>query len=210
MLRSASVVALSFVGLFVSGCGGATESDLFADAAPGNDASSFKDANVVPETSVPDAVSPDATPPPIDAGPIDATPLDSGPDIAPIVCGATLATASIKCDANGEVCCRSSNGSISAACTSAGSCQQPSVALGCSTTATCTALGLVNNVCCGALVNGPNNTAIVASSKCVPANQCASQGTVRLCDKGGPNVCLNNTSCKTSSVTLPGYDLCLN
>ncbi len=216
MLRTSSVALVCVLGSFVAGCGGATASDLFSDAGSGNDAASSNDSSTIKDVNVFDegiGVDADPPPPPIDAGPLDATPVDSGPEPnASIVCGATLATASLKCDATTQVCCRSNNGSISAACTPGGSCQQPSVALSCSTTTTCTQLGLVSNVCCGTLVNGPNNTAIVASSKCVPAGSCpgGNTGTIRLCDKGGPNVCLNGTTCKTSSVTLPGYDLCLN
>lgn len=207
-------LALGIVfGSFAMGCGGATDSDLFGtNPNPQNDASA-NDVVTTQDTGVPDTAAPDATPPPppppIDAGPPDVAPP---PPIAPIVCGKTLATASLKCDANNDVCCRSGTGtSMTVQCTTDGNCQNDGdVPLGCSSTATCEALGLKGTVCCGQTVPGPNNFSVVVSSSCVAANQCPiNNGTVRLCDKGGTNVCTNGTTCKTSAGTLPGYDLCL-
>lgn len=195
--------------LGVVGCGGATASDLFTNPPASNDAG-VADTSNIPDSNVFDeGIGVDATPPP-PPPPIDASPdVSPPPDPATIVCGASLASASLKCDPTNQVCCRAGGGSISASCTTISSCQQPNVSLACSTTNTCNQLGLVNNVCCGTLVNGPNNAAIVASAKCVPANQCPNgNGTIRLCDSK-TNVCTNGLVCKTSSVTLPGYDLCL-
>ena len=212
MLRLTSSVCALAVASALLGCGGANDSDLFS----GNPSNTQKDASTVDvvvqqDTGAPDASPDNVTPPPppLDAGPPDVAPP---PVTAPIVCGKTLATASLKCDANNDVCCRSGSGvSMTVQCTADGNCQNDGdVSLGCSSTATCTALGLVNNVCCGTLVQGSGSFSVVASSTCVPANQCPNgNGTVRLCDKGGPNVCTNGLTCKTSAGSLPGYDLCL-
>lgn len=200
--------ALVFGSGFLVACGGATVTDLQGNPPPGGqdagtDTSVVKDSSVIDEGIGVD-VSPPPPPPPIDAGPPDVI---KPPDIAPIVCGQALATASMKCDANKEVCCRSGSGvQMTVACNSGSTCPNVgSVPLACSTTTTCTALGLVNNVCCGT-VNGNSQ---VTSAKCVPEGSCpGTNGTIRLCDKNGPNVCPVNTTCKTSSFTLAGYDLC--
>lgn len=197
MLRHAR---FSFIVL--AACGGASSSDLFG-TPPGADAGRDVAADVAVDVAV------DATPPPpppiVDASVPDVAPPPPPPVGAPIVCGKTLATASLKCDANqNEVCCRSGGG---AQCTPDTQCvNDGDVPLGCSTTATCTALGLSGYVCCGNV----DNSSKIDSSECLPANQCPNgNGTVRLCDKNGPNVCTSGTSCKTSSYSLPGYDLCL-
>lgn len=199
--------ALVLGSAFLVACGGATVTDLQGNPPPGGQ-DAGTDTSVVHDSSIPDEgigvdVSPPPPPPPIEAGPPDVGPPP--PDPAPIVCGQALATASLKCDANKEVCCRSGSGvQLTAQCTSGGSCQSPSVSLSCSTTTTCAALGQPGSVCCGNVVNSQ-----VTSAKCVPAGNCpGTGGTIRLCDKNGPNVCPVNTTCKTSSYTLAGYDLC--
>ena len=198
-------VALVLGSALLFACGGATVTDLQGNPPAGQDAgvdtSVVKDSSVVDEGIGVDVTPP--PPPPIEAGPPDVGPPP--PDPAPIVCGQNLATASLKCDANKEVCCRTGTGvQMTVACTPGNGCTNASVPLACSTTATCTALGLVGNVCCGNVANS-----LVTSAKCVPAGNCPGTGTtIRLCDKNGPNVCPVNPTCKTSSYTLAGYDIC--
>lgn len=206
MLRSLG--AVSFVALAtLVGCGGATVSDLFEDAAAPD--SAVADTSVPKDTGIPDVIGVDVPIlPPNDAGPVDAGPPDVGPPTASILCGKTLASAALKCDANKEVCCRSGSGvNLTVKCTtdSDTNCKNDAdLPLSCSTNATCNALGLVNNVCCGTRQNNS-----VVSSACVPANQCSLQnGDVLLCDVSLPNICPQGTTCKTSVQTLPGYDLC--
>ena len=192
--------------LFLAACGGATDSDLFG-SPPANqqqpDASTSADATTSNDASVSDATQP---PPAQDSSTtVDANQPDtSTPAASKIHCGNT------DCNSTTESCCRSatSGSSYSYACTNDPntSCQGlGDIVIECSNAQNCADQGNAGDVCC-ATRNGPGGS--VDGTTCMSASQCGQMGGVIACDPNAANNCPNGGGCKTSSVTLPTYNLC--
>ncbi|CAN5798802.1 hypothetical protein BH09MYX1_BH09MYX1_51190 [soil metagenome] len=196
--------------LFVSlaACGGALDSDLFADASP-----STHDASSVDATKV------DAGDPPQDGGVVDATPIvDAKPsiDATPVVDAGpadpgTLCMTqpqSSYCKNESELCCVKQTGTSCIAANLANTCN-PGTRIFCDNSDSCK----LGEVCCGN-VQSFNNQNFYTEVKC--ASQCnvtATQipGQRRFCNPDAKlDECVSyGLTCKPSGL-LAGYSVCSN
>lgn len=200
----------AFFGLFlVSGtlaiaCGSTAVSDVFPAGAPSGtvDGGSLAvDAASLDSGSA--TTSHDSGPAAVDSG--NPTVKDAGvPDSST---GPTMLCSPESggtCKLGSEVCCLDDQGTPS--CSGLNDCN--GLPVPCATAADCAD----GKVCCATV----NNGGIVVSVACQAANRCT-QGLSRVivCDPNDPNACASSSmgpggqaSCRMSSDTLPGFNLC--
>lgn len=130
-----------------------------------------------------------------DAHPHDSGSLD-GADGAPgVPCGTS------ECTLVSQTCCRKHD---KLECTAATACHGLSIP--CANAADCAAGGYPGDVCCGEF----DKADLVVQVGCVSPGDCRySDYRVVLCSKSAADACPGGETCETSSVTLPGFDLCI-
>ena len=156
-------------------------------------------------------------PPPVDASM--PPQFDAGGDPG-ILCGdLSLAT---YCRVGDQVCCRrgmnNQGGNVTNTCEKATSCPSSyAISIPCDDTQDCAELGFTDSVCC--LEIDPM-TALATGVACVKSSQCVSDPTAmtertNLCDPllapqdACPNSAVTGMTCRLSTMTLPGYDICV-
>jgi hypothetical protein len=175
---------LAVLGMGLGACGGAAPSNLL-DPTGGDAALVAEGASPAMDAARQNDASHDAgAPAPVDAG---------GPSAPTVRCPGTS-----NCAVPGQVCCRTDAG---ASCTTAASCS--AVAIPCDKATDCEAAGHAGLVCC--LTAAPLGVACKAASACT-----STQSSTIVCDSadGGTGPCPSGLSCKPSTQTLPGYNIC--
>lgn len=209
------VVALGVAGGAGMACGGATDSGLFGgsgftssgndggvtlsdggitheDGSTGFDAGAVPDASEQKDTGVP--------PPPKDSGP--PPPVDPG-----VHCGGT------ECPVPAQACCRTQVASnFTYTCLPTGQCVGLSVLsleIPCDDANDCATAGHPGQVCCATVGGGGGGGNGASEVVCRDPSECTQQNSrTPLCDKSDPNACPAGLTCRTSTQTLPGYNLC--
>jgi hypothetical protein len=129
--------------------------------------------------------------------------VDSG---GPITGGGVQCTDGPCAIDSSQICCYSiatQSGTCGISATCSGDNQFP---IPCDSTDDCTELGQPNTVCCAQADQAGN----VTNVECKPASNCdAKQGQTNLCDPAASNPCPNGGTCTPSTVSLPGYTICV-
>jgi hypothetical protein len=188
---------LFFAVAVAAGCGGASQSDLLTSDGGGG-------ADAAVDNRVPDSGKNDVT---IKDVATEMPPPDQGVDCP----GQGF------CMVPSQVCCLdTSTGSAMFSCTSAdgdagtgddgGVAVCMALSIPCDDATDCATAGMAGDVCC--VTAGANDTA--ASVMCTSTATCDMQGHARVCNPNGPaDQCPNGKTCRMSTKTLPGYNLCL-
>lgn len=194
-------LSLGALGLVVTAaaCGSTAAADLFAGASDGG-AGAVVDAGAGSDSGGTSDGGPSAS----DGGKRDASASDAGKvDAAPA--GEPLGCSpksGVTCNLQTELCCRSAGGYA---------CQSPQAScngmeIPCAEARDCAALGQPGTLCC-ASYNQQNR---VDGVSCMPVSDCVfDQGFVVVCDPSESDPCPNGGKCTLSSVTFPGFYLCI-
>jgi hypothetical protein len=197
-------------------CGGAADTGLFGgnnSSSNGNDGGvTLSDGGGVTHfdsstggedsgTVLPDAGQDKDTgaPPPKDGG--GPPPVDPG-----VQCGGA------ECSVPSNACCRKQvANNFTYTCLPTGQCQGlnvPSLEIPCDDATDCTTAGHPGQVCCATVGGGTAGNA-ASEVLCRDPSECTQANSrTPLCDKNDPNACPAGTSCRMSTQTLPGYNLC--
>jgi hypothetical protein len=185
-LFSAVVIATSAFA-----CGGIDESPLFSGDGSASSGGSDSGAKTDSGSSKKDG---------------GITVADSGGNPPPV--GGTVQCTTGSCDIDSsQVCCYSTD-------TQSGTCELQANCTGdnsfpipCDSTADCAELGQPGTVCCAQA----DNNGDVTNVECKAASNCrADQGQTNLCDPAATNPCPNGGTCQPSTVSLPGYYICVS
>jgi hypothetical protein len=127
-----------------------------------------------------------------------APPLDVAPPPG-VQCGEAV------CTLGSQTCCREGTAApYTLQCTAASACTGLSIP--CADAADCAAGGHPGDVCCGHF----DKSDIVDQVGCVDPSGCRYvDSRVILCDPSAPDACPGGEMCETSSLTLRGFNLCL-
>lgn len=186
-LLSFAAVPAFFVVTVVA-CGGIDEPDLFGSS----------DGGIVFST---DAGGDDARAK--DSGPKDSgPPVDAGPPLGSVTCPGT-SPCSI---AEGQGCCFSPSSADGTCASSASDCSGDTIAVPCDSTQDCTDQGFPDTLCCAQA----DQSGLVTSVSCVaPINCNAVNGQTNLCDPAAADPCPKGGTCKPSTQSIPGYNICV-
>lgn len=177
-----------FLGAIVAtsafACGGIDESDLFSGGDGGGSST--------------------------DAGKSDAGAKKDGSaffDSGTPITGGSVQCSDGACNIDSSQICCYSNDTQSGTCGPSSTCggdnQFP---IPCDSADDCTELGHPNTVCCASNSQSGNVTGV----ECKPASNCdATQGQTNLCDPAASNPCPNGGTCTPSTISLPGYYICV-
>jgi hypothetical protein len=214
---SVCMAVCTVASVLLAACGGAADSGLFdgpGGASP-DAGSAGDDTNTPVDSGTPSHPGHDSGGSPIhDAAPSganDANPeVDSAPQPTSAAIDCNVSGSIQSCDAATLVCCRTTSGngngnaSTTFACTPPSGCgQQSELAIPCDNSDDCAAQGFPGGtVCC---VTEDNN-GVAASVACVAQSACSAQTQTTLCN--GTNACPAGETCATSTMTIPGYQIC--
>ena len=188
--------SILFAVAIAAGCGGASQSDLLTgDGGGGSDAAVD---NRVPDSGHADGMTKDV-----------ATEMAPPPDQGVECPGQGF------CMVPSQVCCLDmSTGSSTFSCTSSdadaggddGGATCMALSIPCDDATDCATAGSPGDVCC--VTPGANDVADLVA--CVPPAMCDTQGHARVCNPAGPaDQCPMGKTCRMSTKTLPGFNLCL-
>jgi hypothetical protein len=134
-----------------------------------------------------------------DTGPAEAAPPHDAPSLPGVQCGEST------CSLGTETCCREGTSTpYTLQCTAAGACSGLSIP--CADAADCAAGGHPGYVCCGEF----DKSDMIEEVGCVAPAACKYKDyRVVLCDPTAVDACPTGETCETSSLTLRGFNLCL-
>jgi hypothetical protein len=180
MLRSGALTMVAGVS-GTAACGGAGQSDLFTEPSGTTSEGGLGDGGQhVAEGS--------------------GGAPDTGAPTGKLTCGTG------ECTPGTEVCCRTGVAAPFDYECSVDACPSGALSIPCDNTAQCTVLGSPEDVCCGTY--GADSK--INQISCLPASECTTTSDrTSLCNKNAQDPCPTGETCKTSTLTLPGYDLCI-
>ncbi len=197
MTRWHAVAWLSGLSACVLACGGADQTNLLTDSGD------QQDASVQPDVSGNDVTTQDVTidsPVPKDVVTVD---VPVGPPDSKITCGQTLT-----CNAKTQICCHHTQSINQWECvTDLTACSNPTdVPIACSGHANCVSQGTPSDICCADLQN--NGTCAVAVDVSCQATCDPTAGQVQVGCSSTDLCPSTDPTCKASTCTLPGYNIC--